>query len=124
MSRSILYVQPDGQVRETTVNILEHAGYKVFVAENKCEALEQLVQRAVDFVLAEDALPDGTADEIARFARNRYPSTTVIVVTGSGEPAISGAHTVLVRPIQPEHVIASIEQLAKETGNQDQEHRA
>jgi CheY-like chemotaxis protein len=124
MLRSILYVQPDEVVREITVKVLEHAGYTVFAARDKRGALEQLAHRAVDFVLAEDMLPDGTADEIARFARNRYPGTAVIVVTGSGEPAIEGAHTVLVRPVEPQHVIASIQQIADGTANLDQEKRA
>src|SRR5687767_11657850 len=82
-TRSVLIVDDDAIVRETTAMVLEDEGHDVATASSGREALECLERRTVDVVLLDLGLPDASGLEILGAIHTRWPRVAVIVVTGA-----------------------------------------
>jgi CheY-like chemotaxis protein len=118
---TVLYVEPDEVARAATIMDLESAGYFVFAAENTRQALAFLNHRPADFILTDDVLPDGTAEDIARFTREHYSDTRIVVITSNPADCMMGANAVIGRPLMPRDVIDSLKALAKPAADADSE---
>ncbi len=85
---SILLVDDDPMVAETTVGMLEVLGHRVKVASSGGRALEMLgADTSVDLVITDYAMPGMTGKELARRIRETRPNLPVVLASGYAELA-------------------------------------
>ena len=85
---SILLVDDDPMVAETTVSMLEVLGHHVTVASSAGRALEMLgADAAVDLVITDYAMPGMTGKELAQRIRETRPGLPVVLASGYAELA-------------------------------------
>jgi CheY-like chemotaxis protein len=86
---SILLVDDDPMVAETTVSMLEVLGHRVRVASSAGRALEMLgVDANVDLVITDYAMPGMTGKELAQRIRETRPGLPVVLASGYAELAL------------------------------------
>jgi signal transduction histidine kinase len=85
---SILLVDDDPMVAETTVGMLEVLGHHVTVASSAGRALEMLgANTAVDLVITDYAMPGMTGKELAQRIRETRPGLPVVLASGYADLA-------------------------------------
>lgn len=77
-----LVVDDDPTTRLLLERLLARVGYAVTAVTNGADALAALDRTAWDLVLTDKNLPDLSGAEVARHARERWPGTTIVMVTG------------------------------------------
>src|SRR3954447_407351 len=113
----ILVVEDEPLVRETSIDILQEAGFRVIEASDADEAFGLLRHRPdVEVVLTDVDMP-GSIDgfEFARLAAQGWPDVRVLVISGKTTPRPGDLpqHAVfLPKPYEPESLIALLKQLA------------
>jgi DNA-binding response OmpR family regulator len=118
VSPLLLYVEDDPLIRETMVESLEDAGFKLLVADRGERAVELLVAHAADLRgLITDvnlgAGPDGWA--IAREARQLVAGLPVVYVSGASEhewtsEGVPGS-TIIAKPFAGAQLVVAISAL-------------
>ncbi|MBV8537724.1 MAG: response regulator, partial [Alphaproteobacteria bacterium] len=91
---TVLLVEDDPEVRETTAALLEDIGCRVMRASQAAQAQEILAASApkLDLVLSDIVMPDSISGiELAREVRTKYPDLPVVLMTGYS--AAAGAAT-------------------------------
>ena len=83
-SETILVVDDDAEVRETTLALLSNLGYQVVLAEDGPSALARLDQaQAVDLLLTDTVMPGGMSGyDLAYEAVSRFPNLRVLRTSG------------------------------------------
>jgi len=115
----VLLVEDDDDNRELMAEVLEGAGYQVLTAASGSAGLRILAEHSVDVVVTDVGMPGMGGLEVARAAKEIAPGVPVVVVTGYTEREdISNARgrevdAVLVKPVEPDALIAAVEQLVK-----------
>ncbi len=117
--KSVLVVDDEELIRKSLKQILERAGYRVKTANTGEEALKKAKTNSFDVVLIDIKLPDITGtDLLLKLPKNQ--EIVKIIITGystieTGATAADyGADDFLVKPIQPQELLKSIEdRLAK-----------
>ncbi|MBN2529932.1 MAG: hybrid sensor histidine kinase/response regulator [Deltaproteobacteria bacterium] len=79
---TILLVDDEEMVRDLLRRVLERDGHNVLSAASKEEAFEQFTSNAVDLLLVDKNLPDGSGLEFIEAARNLEFDGESIVITG------------------------------------------
>jgi DNA-binding NtrC family response regulator len=103
--RSVLIVEDDEALLETTAMALGDQGHRVSVAANGAEAMASLERQAFDHVLLDLGLPDMKGLDLLETIRRRWPAIIVVVITGriDSQTAVSamrlGAHDFLTKPV-------------------------
>lgn len=94
MRRLILLVEDDAVLRTPLRRALEAHGYEVRVAAT-----------------AEEGLALVGAVELVRRTRAARPDVPIVIITGAPEGAIAhaGAHDVVLKPFEPERLLAAVE---------------
>ena len=89
-NESILVVEDDEGLRDTTVATLNDLGYRVFKANDAQSALEVIESGSPIDLLFTDVVMPGTlrSPELARMARARLPNIAVLFTSGYTEDAI------------------------------------
>lgn len=109
----VLLVDDERTIRLTLGDALEDAGHAVTRAENLKQGKAALESQAVDCVITDLSLPDGSGLELLPNARERSPDAALLVITAHQtiETAIqatkSGADY-LIKPFLNEEVIARL----------------
>lgn len=115
MPRRILHVDPDPAVREAIGARLRLAGCAVTEAENLSDAQPWLDDPALDLVIVELHLPDGSGLDLITARRVIDPETPILVLSAVAGPAEIvqavklGASEVLAKPYDMEEVMAAVE---------------
>ncbi len=84
---------------------LRAQGYDIATAPSRQAAFDELRRRAFDLTIADVRLQDGDGFEVLRHCRDKYPQTTVILITGYGtvetgiEALRAGAFELLTKPL-------------------------
>ncbi len=119
---TLLLVDDDRLVLDGMASWLREQAYEVHAVSGQGAAVKQLSERPFDLVLADIRLADGDGFEILSHCRERYPQTTVILITGyatveTGIDALrAGAFDLLTKPLIDEELGMSIERaLAQRT---------
>ena len=116
-SRTLLYVEDNADVRAVMSEMLRLSGYEIIEATDGAEALAALGLKRPDAIVMDIGLPDMTGYELARQMR-LLPSCQdlpIIALTGFGhlrhkdEAAQVGLNAHLVKPVDPEALIRTIE---------------
>ena len=107
MSKSVLIVDDEEATREILQIILEMTGYQVFSAEDGADALEKVADHLPDIILLDMMMPkmDGLTH------------LPIIILSGNSfdrverQSLAAGANCFLAKPIDPEDLLAHMEQL-------------
>jgi len=118
VSPLLLYVEDDALIRETMVESLEEAGFKLLVADSGDQAVELLVAHAADLrgLITDVNLgdgPDGWA--IAREARQLMAGLPVVYVSGASDhewtsEGVPGS-TIIAKPFACTQLVVAISAL-------------
>ncbi len=83
LSRSILIVEDEPQLRYNFVDFLDQAGLRTFEAGNADEALVHLKTNEIDILFTDVDMP-GSVDGLglAATVRSRWPETRIVVTSG------------------------------------------
>jgi two-component system, cell cycle sensor histidine kinase and response regulator CckA len=86
--RTILLVEDEPFVRESTASILERAGFTVLPAADAQEAMKIYAEcpRAIDLVMTDMVLPGRTGEQLGQDLRAHSPELPVLVTSGYGHP--------------------------------------
>lgn len=126
--RTLLYVEDNADVRSVMSEMLRLLGYEVIEAENGEDALAAVTEKQPDVVLLDIGLPDMSGYEVARQIR-RMPSrrdVPIIALTGFGQSrdkdaaASVGFNAHLIKPVDPEELIRTVEAVLTSADNQAQ----
>jgi CheY-like chemotaxis protein len=85
MSKRILVVDDDADLRLTLKLALEIAGYAVTEAANAREALEVQKRQQADVVITDIFMPDADGFEAIDGFRRQFPQTKIVVVSGGAQ---------------------------------------
>jgi PAS domain S-box-containing protein len=80
-SLSIVLIEDEADIRESTESLLSHLGHRVQIAVNGLDGLE-LISSDVDLLITDLGLPCMSGDEVAKIAIQRVPSIGVVFATG------------------------------------------
>ncbi len=112
---TVLLVEADGLIRLSTVEMLEEIGCRVVATSGVEHALGAFDREAVDLLLAEVTLPDGSGLELARRLRGTRPSLPVVFTTGHSEidglkeAGLEGSSLMLDKPYECAELSACLE---------------
>lgn len=110
----ILLVEDDDGTRNSLDLILRRTGFLCRPARDGEEALALLKTGECDVIVTDQALPGMSGVEWLRAARNEGVSTPAIILTGgsgekpSGLAAVLGITHVLVKPVAPQDLFATL----------------
>jgi two-component system response regulator HydG len=127
MSRrpSILIIDDDENIAKTFTAVLEKQGYSVDTAKDGGEAIKKLNTERYDVALVDIRLPDIDGIELLTKMKKTIPKTLRIIITGypSVQNAIEainkGADGYIVKPIDPEDLLAKIKEQLEKQGEEE-----
>lgn len=118
MKHSLLVVEDDEGIRETTRYVLEDEGYDVDEAATGEQALERFARRAADCVLIDIVLPGMDGFECCRSLR-RHSDVPIIMLTARTDSfdvvagLEAGADDYVRKPFEPKELAARIRALLR-----------
>lgn len=113
----VLVVDDELVVRDSTREWLEDAGFGVDMAESGAEAVRKLSEQPFDLILLDVKMPGMDGVEVLKRAKEMFPDLPVIMMTAYAtvETAVEamkvGAMDYLMKPFDPEAMIARVVQL-------------
>jgi DNA-binding response OmpR family regulator len=127
MSRrpSILIIDDDENIAKTFTAVLEKQGYSVDTAKDGGEAVRKSNTERYDVALVDIRLPDIDGIELLTKMRKTVPKTLRIIITGypSVQNAIEAinkeADGYIVKPIDPEDLLAKIKEQLEKQGEEE-----
>lgn len=114
-SASILLVDDDRHLAESMAQWLREMSHQVETADTLAAAEQQLAERSFDLVIADLRLGQEDGFDLISFTRQRYPDTSVLVVTGYATPETAveavraGAFDLLTKPLIDEELSLAIQ---------------
>jgi signal transduction histidine kinase/ActR/RegA family two-component response regulator len=115
LSGKILFAEDNKEVAETTIGNLEAAGLSVVCVPDGAAALACLrSDESFDYVVSDVVMPGGADGfEVAREARERYPSMPIVLVTGytGGPDRLDDRSVVLLaKPFNQQQLLSALHQ--------------
>lgn len=116
MSRDILVVDDELDIRRLIAGILDDEGYKTRLASNSIEALNLIAQKLPAMVILDIWLQDSPMDGIQLLTNihQEYPDLPVIMISGHGniETAVNsirkGAYDFIEKPFKTDHLLVVV----------------
>ncbi len=90
-SPTVLYVDDDEMVRESTAALFHSIGLPVQLAVDGPSALEQLEQTDFDLVMCDHGLPGMNGAAVLKEIKRRWPQLPVVIVSGWSRPIAADA---------------------------------
>lgn len=81
----VLVVDDDFLIRTNTTAMLEELGHNPIEASSAREALEYLEHQSIDLLIADQAMPKVTGDQLIKEVRRSYPSLPIVLASGYAE---------------------------------------
>ena len=113
----ILLVDDEDDMLMLGSDILRRKGYRVTCATNAIDALGELKRETYTLIIADVVMPKMDGIDLLKMTKQKYPETEVIMVTGHGtienavEAMKQGAHGYLLKPVEPEVLLAEVAQI-------------
>ncbi len=111
---SILIVEDDANLRFVLRIVLENGGYEVREAPNGVAALERIVDRPPDLVVADIRMPPMGGRELVSRLRSNPSTVRMPVVLLSGYPEVeqvAGATAILAKPFEAVDLLKMVSSL-------------
>ena len=111
---SILIVDDEEIIRDFLSEVLED--YQITLAEDGDEAISRLEERPYDLVITDLRMPKVQGQEVVKFAREKYPDSRVIVISGYSslstvsQSVSSGACAFLSKPFSIKELLQTVDQ--------------
>jgi two-component system, NtrC family, sensor kinase len=115
MDAKILIVDDEQAIRKLLTRFLEGAGYACRNAENVATAKEILAKETFDLLLSDLKMPGASGLELIRYAKEHYPQTGRVMITGFGSPEIAseimtvGVYGYIIKPVSRDMVMITVE---------------
>lgn len=115
MKATILIVDDEPAIRKLLLRLLTEAGYECHAADSVGAAREILATRPYDLLLSDIMMPGESGLELIRYAREHYPETGRIIISGYGTPEISneviqvGVYGYIIKPVTKNEVLIAVE---------------
>lgn len=112
--KKILVVDDEPSVTGSLELILSEAGYEVLIAHSVADAIRVLKQTAVDLVITDLRLSDGSGIDLIMHIKRTTPNLEVILMTAYGsldvtiEAIKAGAYYYLEKPYTPDRLFALV----------------
>lgn len=116
---TILIVDDDPSVLESSSSLLKECGYSVISCESAKDAMAKLQKNRVDVVLTDIRMPGVSGIELLEEIRSLNPGIPVILMTAYAELDIAieamgkGAFDFIIKPYKSQLLIHSIEMAVK-----------
>jgi signal transduction histidine kinase/ActR/RegA family two-component response regulator len=115
LSKVILVVDDEADVREVTTNILRELGYTVIHAARPSEALTKLrANPNIDLMFTDIMMPEMNGDSLAVEAIREHPGLKVLFASGYAQNAfardgiLDARHDFLMKPFSVEHLATKV----------------
>ena len=114
----ILVADDSPEIRDLLVTLLEDEGYSVVGASDGQAALEMALERDVDLILLDVAMPRLTGAEFCLTYRHSGGHAPVVLITAAADEAVAaaieacGAVGHISKPFSIEHVLEMVERYA------------
>ena len=121
---NILAIDDDKDILKMLSKFLYMKGYMVDTAETGAEAIEKAKAKAFNLALIDIVLPDMKGTQLLTNLKDTVPKMRKIIITGNAtldnaiEAVNLGAHTYLMKPLNPKEILKAIEEQLK---NQQEE---
>ncbi len=116
---SILVVDDDPHVLESTSLLLAGYGYSTITCNNVADALNRMQDAHIDVVLTDIVMPEVSGIELLQNIRNSTPEMPVILMTAYAdmdkvvEAIKKGAFDFIIKPYKVEQLVHSVEKAVK-----------
>jgi signal transduction histidine kinase/CheY-like chemotaxis protein len=112
----ILLVDDDTNLLDVVGDMLEFMGHKCQRAESGKAALEAIEKEEFALVMTDLGMPEVSGWDVARFSKDRWPRTPVILISGwgaqlDGDDALRKVDAVLPKPFQLDELEGVIEKV-------------
>lgn len=121
---AVLLVEDDVVLRDRVlIPRLSSYGFPVQGIETVRELYKQAAQGLPGLVVLDVGLPDGDGFTTARWLREHFPSTGIVMLTGRGSPSdtvkglTDGADAYLTKPVDVEVLVATLHSLVRRLGS-------
>lgn len=128
MKNKVLIIDDEEDILSSCKNVLEDEDYDVDIAKDYDEALKIFESKKIDLVFLDVWLPNTDGLDILSNIKEKYPNTTVIMMSGHAgvETAVRatklGAYDFLEKPISISKLLSSCEEvLNKKENNKNEE---
>jgi PAS domain S-box-containing protein len=92
-SETVLIVEDEADLMDMATSLFMNMGYHVLTAPNANEAQRCLATRPVDVLFTDIVMPNGMDGiELAKYTREHYPHTRIMVASGYPLPALKERH--------------------------------
>lgn len=115
--KRVLVIDDDEMARETTKDVLQHAGFSVASVDNAKDAIALLEREKFDLVLVDYQMPVMNGIEFCRVLRSKDTVTKIALLTASGysrdvDAEISGLGAEFIRkPFMSSELISRVRRL-------------
>jgi two-component system, cell cycle response regulator CpdR len=110
---TILFVEDDQTVRESTAQILASKGFRMLVAQDGYEALRLLVENHVDVLFTDIVMPDLDGIELAKKAMLLRPDLKIMFMTGyysrAADATRLGVGRLLFKPLRGAEIASELQ---------------
>ena len=113
MSRTILLVEDEDEIRLTLRDYLQRKGYEILVASDGVGAIKHLLDSDVDTVVTDYRMEIFGGDYWIRFLQRFCPKTQVVITSGFLQPEFPIPYTVLYKPFDYVDLYRAIAQSPK-----------
>ena len=122
----VCLIDDDIFVRDALALGLGDAGFEVVTAPGAAAGLDLIARAGVDAIVTDINMPGVNGAQLIVEARERWPETPIIAITGAGaidgRPAIEaaralGANACLIKPFRASLLAATLEQVLAKHGN-------
>ncbi|MFT7458573.1 MAG: two-component system response regulator FlrC [Planctomycetota bacterium] len=116
MTASILIVEDDFSLGEALKDTLELVGHRTFTADDGSTAMQVLENENIDLIVSDVQMKQVDGIQLLKRISNKYPDKPVILMTAYGtiQQAVvaiqAGAVDYLVKPFEPEVLVARVSQ--------------
>jgi DNA-binding NtrC family response regulator len=111
---TVLFVEDDEGVRESTAEILTAHGFRMLIAECAEDALPLLARERVDLLFADVVMPGLNGIELVKEAKRHHPGIKTMLMTAYYSRAAEAgelADKLLFKPLRGTEIIAELDAL-------------